>query len=193
VPVIIESVVPAAAIARELAAALFAPPVVRLPREYGIERAMTDDPRIEYQLVQDGTLFEEIELLDTKIVPTLGAEDWAVTVEFRVEEELVARCAFGLIYVLGLLSFHDGRPRGISGKWFEDDDEFTAADMLHHLTFERGTLKMYVDYLRGRCIKTDVAVSSNGHVFLKTVNRGQAATRWVDRLRGKKFLKPVEA
>lgn len=111
--------------------------------------AMTDDPRIEYQLVQDGTLFEEIEILDKKIQPTVGNEDWAVTIAFRVEEDLIESCAFGLIFVLGLLSFHDGRPRGVSGKWFEDDDEFTAADMLRHMRFERGTLKMYVDYLRG--------------------------------------------
>jgi hypothetical protein len=154
---------------------------------------MTDEPRIEYQLVQDGTLFEEIEILDTKIVPTVGNEDWAVTIEFRVEEDLIESCAFGLIFVLGLFSFHDGRPRGVSGKWFEDDDEFTAADMLRHLKFERGTLKMYVDYLRGRCIKTDVEVSSDGRIVLRTVNRGQAATRWVDRLKGKKFLRAVEA
>jgi hypothetical protein len=154
---------------------------------------MTDEPRIEYQLVQDGTLFEEIEILDTKIVPTVGNEDWAVTIEFRVEEDLIESCAFGLIFVLGLFSFHDGRPRGVSGKWFEDDDEFTAADMLRHLKFERGTLKMYVDYLRGRCIKTHVEVSSDGRIVLRTVNRGQAATRWVDRLKGKKFLRAVEA
>lgn len=154
---------------------------------------MTDEPRIEYQLVQDGTLFEDIEILDTKIEPTVGNEDWAVTIVFRVEEDLIESCAFGLVYVLGLLSFHDGRPRGVSGKWFEDDDEFTAADMLRHMRFERGTLKMYVDYLRGRCVKTDVEVSSDGRVTVRTVNRGQAPTRWVDRLKGKKFLRAVEA
>ena len=154
---------------------------------------MIDDTAIEYELVRDGTLFEEIEILDTKIVPTTGDEDWAVTIEFKVEAELLESCAFGLIYVLGLLSFHDGRPRGASGKWFEDEDQFTAADMLRHLEFARGRLSMDIDYLRGRCLKTSVDVSSDGHVQLKTVNRGQAATRWVDRLRGKKFLREVEA
>jgi hypothetical protein len=154
---------------------------------------MSDDAPIEYELVRSGTIVDDLEIVDTKIVPTLGDEDWAVTVEFKVDEDLVESCAFGIIYVLGLLSFHDGRPRGVSGKWFEDDDEFTAADMLRHLKFERGTLSMYVDYLRGRSMKTDVEVASDGVVRLKTVNRGQAATRWVDRLRGKKFLQPVEA
>jgi hypothetical protein len=98
------------------------------------------DAPIEQDLIRDGILFEEIEILDQKIVPTVGNEDWAVTIEFRVEEDLVETCAFGLIYVLGLLSFHDGRPRGVSGEWFEDDDQFTAADMLRHLKFGRGKL-----------------------------------------------------
>jgi hypothetical protein len=154
---------------------------------------MPDNPTpIEYELVREGTLFEDIETLDTKLTPTVGNEDWHVRIEMRVDDEIINSCAFGLMYVLGLLSFHDGRPRGVSGKWFEDDDEFTAADMLRHLTFERGRLHMYVDYLRGRCLKTTVEVSSNGHVLLETVNRGQAATRWVERLRGKRFLQAVE-
>jgi len=153
---------------------------------------MVDDLPIEYKLVKDGTLFEKLDVIDTKIVPTVGDEDWAVTIELCVEQALVESCAFGLLYVLGLLSFHDGRPRGVSGKWFEDDDQFTAADMLRHLRFERGALVMYVDYLRGRCIKTEVSVSSDGRVVLKTVNRGQSATRWVARLKGKKFLSAVE-
>src|SRR5258708_16701548 len=123
---------------------------------------------IEYELVRSGTLFDEVEILETKIVPTVGEEDWAVTIEFKVEEDLLESCAFGLIYFLGLLSFHDGRPRGVSGKWFEDDDQFTAADMLQHLRFERGVLSMYVDYLRGPCLKPVVDVWSDGHVRLKT-------------------------
>jgi hypothetical protein len=131
---------------------------------------------IEYELIRSGTLFDDLEILDTKIVPTAGNEDWAVTIELKVDEDLVESCAFGIMYVLGLLSFHDGRPRGAAGKWFEDDDQFTAADMLRHLKFERGALSMYVDYLRGRSMKTEVDVSKDGVVLLKTVNRGQAAT-----------------
>jgi hypothetical protein len=155
---------------------------------------MSDENQpIEHQLFRDGTLFEEIEITESKIEPTVGNEDWHVRITFRVEEDLITSCGFGLIFVLGALSFHDGRPRGVSGEWFEDADQFTAADMLRHLSFEQGKLHMYVDYLRGRCVKTSVDVSSDGHVLLETVNRGQAATRWVDRLKGKKFLRPVEA
>jgi hypothetical protein len=42
------------------------------------------------------------------------------------------------------------------------------------------------------CVKTTVEVSSDGKALIETVNRGQAATRWVERLRGKKFLQAVE-
>lgn len=135
---------------------------------------------IEHHLFRDGTLFEEIEITESKIEPTVGNEDWHVRITFRVEEDLIGSCGFGLIFVLGALSFHDA-------------DQFTAADMRRHLSFEHGKLHMYVDYLRGRCVKTSVDVTSDGHVLLETVNRGQAATRWVDRLKGKKFLRPVEA
>jgi hypothetical protein len=81
----------------------------------------------------------------------------------------------------------------VSGRWFDDEDQFNAGDLLRHLRFESGRLCMYVDYLRGRCVKTTVDVSGDGKVILDTVNRGQAATRWVDLLRGRKFLRPVEA
>jgi hypothetical protein len=146
---------------------------------------MSDDLSIEHQLLRDGTLFEQIDVLDKKIEPTVGDDDWHLRLTFRVEEDLVATCALGLIFV------HDGRPRGVSGEWFEDDDQLTVADMLRHLTFEPGGLHLYLDYLRGRCLKTTIDVSSDGKVVLDTVNRGQAATRWVDRLKGKKPLQAV--
>ena len=47
---------------------------------------------------------------------------------------------------------------------------------------------MYVDYLRGRCLKTKVEIASDGTIVLDTVNRGKAATMWIERLRGKKRL-----
>ena len=151
-----------------------------------------EDLPIERRLFSDGLLFEELQILETKLTPTVGNEDWHVRIELQLDAELVPCAVFGFIYTIGLFSFHDGRPRGVSGKWFEDDDLFLAADMLTRLQFERGKLHMYVDYLRGRCVKTTVEVSSDGKARVETVNRGQAATRWVDRLRGKKFLKAVD-
>jgi len=153
---------------------------------------MTDENRpIEHDLIRDGTLFDDLAVIATDIAPTVGNEDLHVRIELQLDEELLESCAFGLVFVLGLLSFAAARPRGISGQWYEDDDQFTAADMLRHLRFERGGLHLDVDYLRGRCVKTQIEVKGDGRVILETVNRGQAATRWVDQLRGKKFLRPV--
>lgn len=152
---------------------------------------MDDDKiPIEYELVRDGLLFDEIEVIETHIGET--PDDVAVRMELRAEEDLVQSTGFALIYVLALLSFADARPRGVSGHWYEDDDQFTAADMLRHLRFEGHSLHLYVDYLRGRCLKTTVEIFGEGRVRLETANRGKAATRWVDRIKGKKFLKPVE-
>jgi hypothetical protein len=153
--------------------------------------SVVDDVPIEAQLVRDG-LVPEIEIVDTKIEPTFGDDDFQVRIEMRIEEELVASCALGVIFVLGSLSFQDGRPRGASEAWFEDADVFTAADLLRHLRYPNGRLQLDVDYLRGRCIKTEVDVWRDGRVRLETVNRGQAATRWVDRLRGKRVLTLVK-
>jgi hypothetical protein len=41
-------------------------------------------------------------------------------------------------------------------------------------------------------IRTGTAVSPDGTVRIETVNRGEAATRWVDRLEGDKYLQAVE-
>lgn len=38
-----------------------------------------------------------------------------------------------------------------------------------------------------------IEVTKDGGLVPDTVSRGQAATRWIDRLRGKKFLRPVLA
>ncbi len=138
-------------------------------------RMEEDDVPIEYRLVRDGTVVE-FEVVDSKIEPTVGDEDWHVRMELRVDDELIECCGFGLIFVLGMLSFHDGRPRGDSGKFFVDDDEWNVADMLARIRFERGELRFYADYVRGRCMKTRIDVSSDGRIVLETVNRGQAAT-----------------
>jgi hypothetical protein len=130
-------------------------------------------------------------VVETKVEPTVGNDDYHVRIVLKVEEDLLESCAFGLIFTLGALSFHDGRPRGYSGKFFEDDDEWTAGDMLKRLEFAHGQLQFNADYVRGRCMKTTVDVSSDGTVVLDAVNRGQAATRWVDRLKGKKLLQAV--
>lgn len=109
----------------------------------------------------------------------------------KVEDELLETTAFALIYTLGALSFHDGRPRGFSGVHFEEEDEWTSSDMLKCLAFRNGQISFYADYVRGRCMKTTIELAPDGTLTLETVNRGQAATRWVSRLQGEKMLRVV--
>ena len=146
---------------------------------------------IEHELIRTGTLVE-FEIIDTQIGPTTAGDDSHVQVKLKMPEDDVESFSFGLVYILGLLSFHDGRPRGYSGKFFDDDDEWTAADMLRHLEFRGGRLYFEADYVRGRCLKTTVEVAPDGFVTIQTINRGEAVVRWVDRLKGKKTLKKVE-
>jgi len=64
--------------------------------------------------------------------------------------------------------------------------------MLRHLEFQGGRLCFDADYVRGRCLKTTVGVSSDGVVRVETMNRGEAALRWIDKLKGKKYLRAAE-
>jgi len=42
-------------------------------------------------------------------------------------------------------------------------------------------------------MKTDVTVFPDGRFTLTTTNRGEAASRWVAQIQGKKVLRPVPA
>jgi hypothetical protein len=153
---------------------------------------MTDEHEpIEHDLIRAGTVVD-FEVVDTIVEPTAAGDDSHVRLTLQIPEYDVECFAFALVYVLGLLSFHDGRPRGYSGRFFEDNDEWRADDMLRHLEFQRGCLHFYADYVRGRCVKTTVEITSHGIVTVETVNRGEAALRWVDKLKGKNFLRAVE-
>lgn len=146
---------------------------------------------IEHQFVQTAVLVD-IKVKETVVKPTVGNEDFHVRIVMAVDEEQVESSAFALIFTLGALSFHDGRPRGFSGVHFEEADEWKASDMLKLLEFRNGRLCFYADYVRGRCMKTTINVAPDGTLVLETVNRGQAATRWVSKLQGEKTLRLVE-
>lgn len=151
--------------------------------------------RIEYDLIKTAVAIV-LTVTSVKKQPT-SADDWHVRIEgnFLGEdgEDDVAWAAIPLIYVLGVLSFADARPRGYSEVHFSKDDDWTAADMLEHLRFEHGALYFYADYVRGRMLKTTVEVKKDGSFVLDTVNRGEAATRWLRKLEGKKTLQLVPA
>lgn len=161
---------------------------------------MTDpeEPPIEYELLRQATL-AEIVVADTEINPT-SADDMHVRIEGRLGPEEdedgepandAEHYAFGFIYALGVLSFADARPRGVSAMHFEEKDDWAVGDMLRRLRFERGELHFYADYVRGRCMQTTVIVRADGTFMLDAVNRGEAATRWIAKLNGKKFLRAI--
>ena len=99
--------------------------------------------------------------------------------------------AFGFMFVLGVLSFAEARPRNMSSVDYHEKDEFTVADFIGGLRFVRGELHFDADYIRGRRIKMHVAVRANGTVKLETIGRGKAVLRWLDRIQGKKLLQSV--
>jgi hypothetical protein len=111
--------------------------------------------------------------------------------EDDVAEDTVEWGAFGFMFVLGMLSFAEARPRNMSSVDYHEKDEFTVADFIEGLRFVRGELHFDADYIRGRRIKTRNAVRANGTVRLETTGRGNAVLRWLERLQGKKLLQLV--
>lgn len=147
---------------------------------------MTEDRLpVEYEVLK------HVAALDLKVIDTrIETLDDNTHVEIRMKDDpdVLESCAWGLIYAIGVLSFADARPRGSSEIDFRDKDEWYVADMLRHLTFVRGRLHFYADYVRGRMLKTTVEIDKDGKILLETVNRGEAATRWIAKLQSKKLL-----
>lgn len=69
---------------------------------------------------------------------------------------------------------------------YRERDELSVSDFFEGLAFRRGELHFRADYIRGRRVKTDITVRSDGSVTVTTVGRGKAPFRWLDRLKGKK-------
>ena len=155
---------------------------------------MEPEEPIEHELLRNAVV-AEVTVTSTDVSPT-STGDRYVRIEGRLGDDEgtdVEWAAIGFIYAVGVLSFAAARPRGVSGMHFERDDQWTAADLLRHLRYEHGRLVCETDYVRGRMMKTDVTVSPDGRFVLTTTNRGEAASRWVAQLQGKKVLRPVPA
>ena len=152
----------------------------------------TPELPIELDLLQSATCVD-IHVTSTRKQPT-SADDWHLEIEGRLGEEEdddVEFAGMGFLYAIGLLSFADARPRGYSENDFLPTDEWQVSDLLRAFRFERGELRFYADYVRGRCMKTEVRVRRDGTFSVSTTNRGEAATRWIARLQGKKLLTAV--
>ena len=151
---------------------------------------MSEDTPVRYEY----ELLEHLLALELQVVETKGTE-FGGTVHMKMvlreDPDVLATCAFALIYGLGVLSFADARPRGVSGMHFQEDDQWYVGDMLRHLRYEHGSLYFYADYVRGRMMKTTIEVQQDGTIRLETTNRGESAALWVATLQGKKKLQLV--
>jgi hypothetical protein len=123
----------------------------------------------------------QFRILDTHTKVAPDGENLFVRVDLMLEddehdvepEEIVEWGAFGFLYALAALSFHDARPRGMSALDFEADDILTVADFMDVLSFNHNGLSEQADYLRGRSMKTDATIRPDGTVRLTTWGSGQ--------------------
>ena len=134
----------------------------------------------------EDALLEDARILDLKVIETkierLDEEIVRVRITLEDDPEVLARCAWGLIFAIGAFSFDDAEID------FIENDEWRADDMLRCLSFDRGRLYFHADHVRGRCMKTTLEIAREGKITLETVNRGDAATRWLSKLQGKKAM-----
>ena len=139
----------------------------------------------EVRLVESAALlpFDVVDVHEDTLAPA-----GSIRIRLRVEPDDLEWGALPLLFVLCALSFEEGEPG-------DPDDRFTTADLLAHLRYERGNLRVHLDYLRDRMLKTTIVVDPDGNIELLVVNRGSTARRWLDLLRGKKHLSllPAEA
>ncbi|MFO1465061.1 MAG: hypothetical protein U1F35_01225 [Steroidobacteraceae bacterium] len=109
----------------------------------------------------------------------------------ETEESDLSWGAFGFVFVIGVLSFADARPREASVLEYAEEDDFHVGDLISSLRWEDGALKFEADYIRGRRMKTSLVLRPDDSGRLTTTGRGKAALHWLDRLKGQKPLQLV--
>jgi hypothetical protein len=90
--------------------------------------------------------------------------------------------AFDLLFTLGLMSYADAQPVGVSHHHYNSKDEWSIEKFLSCLKFSMGTLVFSSDYMDGRMMKTDIQFEPGGRVTLSTQNRGRIAEDWLMKL-----------
>ena len=113
-----------------------------------------------HSLLKTGTIVL-FRVVDTQTELSPDKENVFVRAELVFEDdeedtdpgEIVEWAAFGFLFTLGALSFHDARPRGISEIYYQPNDEFTVTDFIDSLSFKHGELRLRTD---GRCSLDDV-------------------------------------
>lgn len=74
---------------------------------------------------------------------------------------------------------------------FNEVDGWLPADLLSHLRFEEKQLRVSLSVVRGRAIFTDIAITANGELTIRTQARGQSASRWLTYVQGRSHLQPT--
>jgi hypothetical protein len=104
-----------------------------------------------------------------------------VRIALEADPEVLARHAWGLIFAISARSFADADADVDS----TDYHEWSADDMLRCLAFDRGRLCFAADDVHGRCMQTTIEIDGAGKITLETVDRGEAAMRWIAKLQRK--------
>lgn len=161
---------------------------------------MSDDRSAGEALLRTGAVVP-VRILEESVVPGADEGEFGLRLALSFEDEdspeedradVVEWGALGFLFVIGVLSFADARPRGFSEREYVEHDEFRVSDFLATLSFRNGQLHLDTDCVRGRRMKTRVAVHPDGTATLETIGRGKAALRWIARLKGEKPLRALD-
>ena len=161
---------------------------------------MNHDSAAAEALLRTGVLVP-VRVVEEVVTPGSDEGEFALRLDISFDDdeipeddraEVVEWGAFGFLFVIGTLSFHDARPRGASDIDYRDDDEFRVGDFLACIRYRNGELQFDADYLRGRRMKTRARVRADGTGFIETVGRGKSATHWIARLKGRQPLRAVD-
>jgi hypothetical protein len=157
---------------------------------------MNIDRAAGFDLLESGTLVD-FQITRTQIHEAPDPAEFSVEIDLEFppdpesEESDLEWGAFGFLFVIGVLSFADARPREASIIEYAENDEFQVGDLIECLRWERGALKFAADYIRGRRMKTNVVLRPEGSGRLATAGRGKAPLLWLEQLKGKKRLQIV--
>jgi hypothetical protein len=161
---------------------------------------MSEERRAGYALLRIGAAVP-VRIVEESVMAGADEGEFALRLELSFDDEdspeedraeVVEWGALGFLFVIGVLSFADARPRGYSGAEYVERDDFRVEDLVAGLSFRNGELHLDTDYVRGRRMKTHVIVRPDGTATLQTIGRGKAPLRWIARLKGEKPVRAVE-
>jgi len=159
-----------------------------------IETAIETEIEIETKTtteIETTTKVETKTTIETKRESELKRRDGGrvrVRILLEADPEVLAKRAWGLIFAISAFSFADAD----ADLDVVDYYEWSPDDMLPCLAFDRGRLRFDADHVHGRCMQTRIEIDGEGKITLETVNRGEAATRWIAKLWGKRGMAVTE-